>query len=110
MKWTHRLRKLIEDRSNKKLSRRAFLKGLFAGGASLGVASSLPPSPYISDRYTWEKFFQKHYKEMNSRDKEKVTRFVQNLTNNLIFSIEIRPAQRLTPPAFFYIIYKFLIK
>src|SRR3989338_4811596 len=72
MEWTHRLRSLIEHRLNHKVSRRTFLKGLFAGGARLGVASSLPPSPYISDRYTWEKFFQKHYKEMNSRDKEKV--------------------------------------
>ncbi|MBI3018626.1 MAG: 4Fe-4S dicluster domain-containing protein [Deltaproteobacteria bacterium] len=72
MEWTHRFRKWIEHRSKQKLSRRTFLKGLFAGGASLGVASSLPPSPYISDRYTWENFFQKHYKEMTSRDKEKV--------------------------------------
>ena len=64
MDWADRLKKLLEERLKKPVNRRTFLKGALATGGVAAVAKAssevLHPSPYITDRYTWEKFFQKH--------------------------------------------------
>ncbi|MCB0403647.1 MAG: 4Fe-4S dicluster domain-containing protein [Bdellovibrionales bacterium] len=61
-----RLQKSVEQSLGMPIRRRSFLKGLLAGGA----AATVPLK--TANAFSWETFFQKHYKEMTSKDKERV--------------------------------------
>lgn len=59
--------KRVEETLKKPVDRRSLLKGMAAVGIATGFSSSCQQSGM-----TFEKFFQKHYKEMTPKDKERV--------------------------------------
>lgn len=52
------------------MKRRTFLKGLTALGAAATASQALPA--FAMGGLSWENFFQKHYKKMTPKDKERV--------------------------------------
>lgn len=68
--WADRGQKKLQIENQKTMDRRTFLKGLFAASAT--VAAAATSTPVQAGNFTWQKFFQKHYKKMTSKDKEKV--------------------------------------
>ncbi len=56
--------------SDVNMKRRSFLKGVAALGAAAAASQALPAEALGG--LSWEKFFQKHYKKMTPKDKEKI--------------------------------------
>ncbi len=78
LSWSYRLKKIREIFYSKPLERRSFLKGLFAMGG-LATATTATKTPFWKS-VDWEKFLQKHYREMTPQDKEKVFAKIKSTT------------------------------
>jgi molybdopterin-containing oxidoreductase family iron-sulfur binding subunit len=68
-RWTDKLKKKMEQGTG----RRGFLKGLLGVTAvTAGAQAVVPAVQEATSDFSWEKFFQKHYKEMSAEDKAQV--------------------------------------
>lgn len=66
-----RIQLLFEKSLEKPVKRRGFLKGFLGSASGVALASSIVPVKKAS-AFSFEKFFQKHYKEMTPEQKQKV--------------------------------------
>lgn len=96
-KPTSKVEKLAEMVLNKNVGRRAFLTGVTATTAALAnpfkstTESTEEAVGKVKEDFTWEKFFQKHYKEMSQEDKEKVfARIVTETKNKRGVDVNVR--------------------
>lgn len=63
----NRVKSLVTEKMKLKVSRRSFLKSLMVGA----TAAALMPSK-TAKAFSWEGFFQKHYKELTPEEKKKI--------------------------------------
>jgi molybdopterin-containing oxidoreductase family iron-sulfur binding subunit len=81
-RWTDKLKKKMEQ----PLERRDFLKGLVGvTAASCGAAAATEKvaevvTEKVGSSFSWEKFFQQHYKEMSSEDKARAFQRIEEET------------------------------
>lgn len=72
--------KLSQRREKKtpdvKLSRRSLLKGSLGGAAVVAAASNTVTSK--ASAFSWDQFFQKHYRELTADEKKKVLERIEN--------------------------------
>src|SRR3989338_1997216 len=68
--WTERVEQQQRETEEKPIERRDLLKGIMAVGAAAAVSQAIPARGV--GKLTWENFFQKHYKRMTDKDKERV--------------------------------------
>lgn len=82
--WVKRLEKSVEKKSQDVSSRRGFMKSLTTVGAGVAAvaaaASNKSTDKKDSSGFSWDKFFQEHYKQMTPEDKEKVFSRIQQET------------------------------
>lgn len=84
-KWAQRIEQKVHGKLQESTERRGFLKGLLAtvGGvaAATTAAGSVAKEVLPETDFTWENFFQKHYKQMSEAEKQKVFQRIQNETS-----------------------------
>ena len=76
-----KIEKMTNHFLNAPLKRRSFLKGLAAATAAIAAplgAAKAVSSELKEDNFSWEKFFQKHYKEMTNEEKQKAFQRIEN--------------------------------
>src|SRR3990167_5678790 len=64
-RWSERIGHLIRTKINRPLSRRSFVSGLM-----LALWSTTVFKPKKASAFSFEEFFQKHYKELSPEDKK----------------------------------------
>jgi molybdopterin-containing oxidoreductase family iron-sulfur binding subunit len=98
--------KRAEHLLNKPTKRRSFLKGIAAATAAIATSKSaadnIIPEQDKEDNF-WEGFFQKHYKEMSSEDKEKAFKRIEHeLGKKYDVSVRVGDPQPLPNVKFVY--------
>lgn len=86
--WADRMKTRTEQMLETKTERRGFLKGLLgsvggavaATSAAGAVAAQVLPEAATDEEFSWEKFFQQHYKQMTIQDKERVFERIEKET------------------------------
>lgn len=109
--WAERMKKRTNQLLETKTERRGFLKGLLgsvggmaaATSAAGAVASQVLPENPTGSEFSWEKFFQQHYKQMTAADKEKVFGRIQAETKKRHgVDVQVRDPQPLDGVKFAY--------
>lgn len=106
-KWASRMEKKVAETMKQPIERRGFLKGLLTtiGGAAgaATAAGAVAKEVLPESNFSWEKFFQEHYKQMNSEDKERVfARIKEETKARTARDIEIKDPQPMDGVKFGY--------
>ncbi|MBV2168265.1 MAG: 4Fe-4S dicluster domain-containing protein [Bdellovibrio sp.] len=105
--WSERVSQRVDKVLDQPVERRGFLKGLLGtvgGVAAASTAAGAIASEVLPESdFSWEKFFQDHYKVMTAEDKEKVFARIETETKKKYGAdVKVRDPQALDGVKFAY--------